>query len=111
MPGPRPDTEELITCDNATCEESYPRFHEERGPGFDNGKWLGWFYLDLNRPDLHNGPLRFCGFHCLIWWLAETKTAWHGFDWDEGRGTLRAIASSQGSGRKVRPPFPPQGAA
>lgn len=65
-----------VYCDNFGCDESYPKSHpDERHPGFVGGRWLGWFYLDINRPDLTDRELRFCDIRCLTWWLETTKTA------------------------------------
>src|SRR3990167_3664340 len=67
----------VIACDGLGCEETYPVDHPDAGePGFRQGKWVGWHYLDLNRADLIDRPLRFCGMQCLVWWLASTKAAW-----------------------------------
>lgn len=67
---------DLIRCDNYGCDETYPLHHENEGdPGFEDGKWLGWFYLDLNRPDLIARGLRFCDIRCLRWWLDATTQA------------------------------------
>jgi hypothetical protein len=59
-----------IRCDAMWCEESHPIDHECIGePSFATGRWLGWVYLDLNRPDLFERELRFCSVRCAQWWL------------------------------------------
>lgn len=59
--------EERIQCDAIGCTESHPVDHDCLGePGFAVGRWLGWVYLDLNRPDLCWRPLRFCSIECMI---------------------------------------------
>lgn len=60
----------LIRCDALGCEESHPLDHPNIGDvGFDFGRWLGWIYVDLNRPDLFERQLRFCSIACAVWWL------------------------------------------
>lgn len=59
-----------ITCDAMGCDESHPIDHPDLGEEcFGTGRWLGWVYLDLNRPDLLPRPLRFCSVACCVWWL------------------------------------------
>lgn len=59
-----------VRCDAFGCRERHPLNHKEIGkPGFALGKWLGWVYLDINRPDLIDRPLRFCSVLCLEHWL------------------------------------------
>lgn len=59
-----------ILCDALGCEEAHPLDHEMLGePSFTTGRWLGWVYLDLNRPDLFERVLRFCSVSCCQWWL------------------------------------------
>lgn len=59
-----------IRCDAFGCDETHPIDHDCVGqPGFALGKWCGWFYLDINRPDIINRTLRFCSFGCLKHWL------------------------------------------
>jgi hypothetical protein len=94
LPEPKP-REQLVHCDGVGCEETYPRFHDENGPGFTDGKWLGWFYLDLNRPDLRTGPLRFCGMRCLLWWLSETQMPLMGAYQEEAMGILAYMGSKR----------------
>lgn len=65
---------EVICCDALGCRETHPVRHEALGrPGFGIGRWLGWVYLDLNRPDLRADPLRFCSTWCLRWWLNSVE--------------------------------------
>lgn len=60
-----------IACDAMGCDETYPLDHEcVTEPGFRFGKWLGWLYLDINRPDLFTDQLAFCSPGCLTWWVA-----------------------------------------
>lgn len=62
--------DDVIHCDALGCRETHPVRHEDLGkPGFGIGRWLGWLYLDLNRPDLRDRPLRFCSTWCLRSWL------------------------------------------
>lgn len=59
-----------IWCDAFGCQETHPLDHEMLGePSFLTGRWLGWVYLDLNRPDLFDRILRFCSVSCCQWWL------------------------------------------
>lgn len=62
-----------VRCDAAGvggCEETHPLEHELLGdPSFGTGRWLGWVYLDINRPDLLDRELRFCSVGCCTWWL------------------------------------------
>jgi hypothetical protein len=63
-------TTDRIRCDAFGCIESHPAIHDEMDEqGFEPGYWLGWLYLDLNRPDLSWRPLRFCGTSCLMHWV------------------------------------------
>ncbi len=60
----------VIRCDALWCDESHPLDHDWLGrPSFETGRWLGWVYLDVNRPDLIDRPLRFCCGECLVWWI------------------------------------------
>lgn len=60
----------IIRCDTFGCNETHPIDHEALGePSFGTGRWLGWVYLDLNRPDLFERQLRFCSVNCCRWWL------------------------------------------
>lgn len=60
----------VIQCDALGCNESHPIDHDHIGEvGFDFGRWLGWIYVDLNRRDLFERPLRFCSIWCAVWWL------------------------------------------
>lgn len=60
----------IIRCDALGCPEEHPLEHDELGEvGFDFGRWLGWIYIDLNRPDLFERQLRFCSISCACWWL------------------------------------------
>ena len=92
-----------VRCDGLGCAETYPRFHTETGPGFDDGKWLGWVYLDLNRRDLTTRPLRFCGMRCLTWWLYETDSAWKPVRTSESLETTRdtLISAMARRGRRL----------
>lgn len=64
------DKNGVIRCDTFGCNESHPIDHEMLGEeSFATGRWLGWIYLDLNRPDLFHRPLRFCSVRCAQWWL------------------------------------------
>lgn len=64
------DAEKKLYCDAYGCEECHPIDHEALGePSFGTGRWLGWVYLDLNRPDLFPRELRFCSVRCCEWWL------------------------------------------
>ena len=76
-----------VHCDGLGCDETYPVDHEYVGrTGFTDGKWLGWLYLDINRPDLIDRPLAFCRVDCLDWWInAQTmlKTPMPDDDADE----------------------------
>lgn len=59
-----------LRCDAFGCEERHPVVHECLGEEcFGTGRWLGWVYLDLNRPDLFARTLRFCSVSCCQWWL------------------------------------------
>lgn len=59
-----------LRCDAFGCIERHPLDHDDIGDVcFGNGRWLGWVYLDLNRPDLWERPVRFCSVGCLQWWL------------------------------------------
>lgn len=59
-----------VFCDALGCPESHPLEHEGLGEeSFGTGRWLGWLYIDLNRPDLVERSLRFCSVHCTLWWL------------------------------------------
>jgi hypothetical protein len=59
-----------ITCDAFGCIEAHPYKHECLGePRFELGKWPGWVYLDLNRPDIMDRTLRFCGLRCMLHWM------------------------------------------
>jgi hypothetical protein len=61
---------EYLRCDGFGCNERHPLDHDCLGePCFGTGRWLGWVYLDLNRPDLFPRELRFCGTQCLRDWL------------------------------------------
>lgn len=56
----------FIRCDMPGCDERYPVRHQAEGElGFTEGRWLGWFYLDLNRTDLATRPLRLCSAWCV----------------------------------------------
>lgn len=71
MPDRLPEAVEWLRCDAGGCGEMHPRVHECLGePSFGENRWLGWVYLDLNRPDLAHRELRFCGIKCLDWWIA-----------------------------------------
>lgn len=60
----------MLRCDAYGCEEKHPIDHEALGQeSYETGRWLGWVYLDLNRPDLFPRPLRFCSVRCCQWWL------------------------------------------
>jgi hypothetical protein len=64
------EREGQVRCDALGCTETHPLEHEALGePSFGTGRWLGWVYLDLNRPDLFGRPLRFCSVSCCQWWL------------------------------------------
>ena len=59
-----------FTCDAFGCDESFPLEHEDLGqPCFGTGRFLGWIFIDLNRPDLFPRDLRFCGVRCAEHWL------------------------------------------
>lgn len=59
-----------IKCDAFGCDETYPMIHDSVGkPGFEDGKWPRWLYLDLNRPEFFSRPLTFCTLGCLLHWL------------------------------------------
>lgn len=59
-----------IKCDAFGCEESFPLEHEALGEtGFALGKWLGWVFVDFNRPDLFDRQMRFCSLLCLLSWI------------------------------------------
>ncbi len=59
-----------IVCDGIGCPEAHPIEHDCLGePSFGVGRWLGWLYVDMNRPDLYPDTLRFCGVGCLEDWL------------------------------------------
>lgn len=59
-----------VRCDMFGCYEWHPLDHESLGDeSFGTGRWLGWLYLDLNRPDLYNRPMRFCSVQCCALWL------------------------------------------
>jgi hypothetical protein len=63
-------TAEMLHCDAFGCTETHPVEHDAMTePGFRFGKWLGWLYLDINRPDLVDRQLRFCSVFCLRHWL------------------------------------------
>jgi hypothetical protein len=69
VPWVAPESEERILCDALGCDETYPVHHDsETEDGFLFGRWPGWVYLDINRNDLIERPLRFCGVRCLLWW-------------------------------------------
>ena len=60
----------LLHCDAFACKETHPLQHEHLGAeSFGTGRWLGWLYLDLNRPDLWDREMRFCSVACLQHWL------------------------------------------
>lgn len=66
-----------IRCDGFGCVETHPIDHELLGePCFGTGRWIGWIYVDLNRPDLWDRELRFCGVRCLQWWLDKEIITW-----------------------------------
>lgn len=69
----------MLRCDALGCNETHPLDHEMLGePSFGTGRWLGWVYLDLNRPDLFPRELRFCSVRCCQWWLdREVVTRLH----------------------------------
>lgn len=72
-----PNAEDIrLQCDGPLCDERHPLVHEGLGDiSFGVGRWLGWLYLDLNRPDIFPRELRFCGRFCLGRWLdRETVT-------------------------------------
>lgn len=59
-----------IKCDGFGCPETHPLEHEALGePSFGTGRWLGWLYVDLNRPDLFPRELRFCCTGCCVDWM------------------------------------------
>lgn len=59
-----------IRCDAFGCDERHPLEHEDLGEEcFGTGRWLGWIYVDLNRPDLFPRDLRFCSVQCAQWWF------------------------------------------
>jgi hypothetical protein len=59
-----------IHCDAFGCGETFPLVHEYLGtPCFTPGRFLGWIFLDINRPDLIDRELAFCGIRCCEWWL------------------------------------------
>lgn len=61
--------EDRIRCDGFGCTESHPIDHPTVGKdGFGLGRWVGWVYLDLNRTDLFDRPLRFCTIACMTDW-------------------------------------------
>ena len=65
---------EKIKCDAFGCNESHPLEHDAIGePYFGIGKWLGWMYLDINRPDMFDRPLRFCSVACLLFWIGQNS--------------------------------------
>jgi hypothetical protein len=54
---------DMIHCDAFGCTETHPIEHEAMTePGFRFGKWLGWLYLDINRPDLMDRQQRPRGY-------------------------------------------------
>lgn len=70
--------EDRIRCDGLGCRETHPIDHECLGePSFELGKWLGWVYLDLNRPDLVPRTLRFCSVDCMIDWAEHATRRSH----------------------------------
>lgn len=63
----------VCRCDGILCNESHPLQHEDLGePGFAPGRWPGWIYVDLNRPDFPR-DLRFCGVLCLEAWMEHMR--------------------------------------
>lgn len=59
-----------LKCDGFGCDERHPLEHECLGePSFGTGRWLGWIYVDFNRPDLWDREFRFCSVVCLEHWL------------------------------------------
>lgn len=64
----------MLRCDNYGCNETHPLDHDCLGePSFGTGRWLGWIYVDMNRPDLFERELRFCGTSCLEGWLINLQ--------------------------------------
>lgn len=62
----------VVRCDGLGCRESHPLDHEALGEEcFGTGRWCGWLYLDLNRPDLYSDVMRFCSVACCMWWLEK----------------------------------------
>lgn len=69
------DGRTFLRCDALGCNESHPIEHEMLGEeSFGTGRWMGWLYLDLNRPDLFDREFRFCQVSCALWWL-ESNTS------------------------------------
>jgi hypothetical protein len=69
-----------LRCDAFGCDEIHPLEHECLGdPGYGTGRWLGWLYLDLNRPDLFPVVLRFCSTFCLYHWIAQHESSGFGY--------------------------------
>jgi hypothetical protein len=91
----------VIRCDAFGCDESHPLEHDAVGElGFDFGKWIGWIYIDLNRPDLFERPLRFCSCSCAQWWLEREVVTRRGRPRQSARhSTLAAGRSSQATSR------------
>lgn len=60
----------IVRCDAFGCEETHPLDHESLGEEcFGTGRWLGWVYLDLNRPDLFERVFRFCCVRHALYWM------------------------------------------
>lgn len=72
------DSKGLVHCDAFGCNETHPLEHDCLGePCFGSGRWLGWVYLDPNRPDLFPRELRFCSVRCALWWMEREAVTWH----------------------------------
>jgi hypothetical protein len=69
----------VVRCDAWSCRESHPLEHDDLGePSFGTGRWLGWLYVDLNRTDLLDRPLRFCSVSCCVWWMERESVTYGG---------------------------------
>ena len=76
-----------VRCDALGCTETHPLDHEGLGEdSFGTGRWIGWIYLDLNRPDLWTRPMHFCCVQCCAWWL-ERQAERPLFERGDPRGT------------------------
>lgn len=63
-----------LCCDTFGCDEWHPIDHDMLGePSFEFGRWLGWLYLDANRPDMFPRVFRFCSVSCMEHWLGQQR--------------------------------------